>query len=202
MALFGRSARALARVYCGIPSVGSRGTQIRRHPITPITVSIWERNFREMATGNSGPGLGTARDVLDAKGEKYYSTRFDATVLEAVKKMVKYNIGSLIVMDDKGRPVSMITERDYLEKVTVLGRSSRNTLVKDVMSSKEFTFVGPKQSLLETMEYMTSRKIRHVPVVDNEKVLGMISIGDVVKELLEVHRKEAEHMQKYISGGY
>lgn len=150
-------------------------------------------------------GLGTVRDVLKTKGEKFFYTRGDDLVYDAVKKMVHHNIGSLIIVEgaDK-RPVGIITETDYLNKVIVRGRSSRSTLVRDIMSTKQFTSVAPSATLHECMELMTERRIRHIPVVDHQshKVLGMVSVGDIVSELVAAHRRNAEHMRSFISGGY
>lgn len=150
-------------------------------------------------------GFGTVRDVLKLKGEKYYWTRGDALVIDAVKKMVKHNIGSLIIVDGTERnPVGIVTETDYLEKVIVLGRSSSTTFVKDIMSTKEFTFVSPAATLNECMELMTERRIRHIPVVEpsTHKVLGMVSVGDIVSELVAAHKKNADHLQSFIAGSY
>lgn len=150
-------------------------------------------------------GLGTVRDVLKTKGEKYYYTRGDALVYDAVKEMVRHNIGSLIIVDgQQKRPVGIVTETDYLNKVIVLGRSSRTTLVRDIMSTKQFTFVSPSVTLHECMELMTKRRIRHVPVVEegSEKLLGMVSVGDIVSELVAAHKRNAEHLQSFINGSY
>lgn len=150
-------------------------------------------------------GLGTVRDVLKVKGEKFYDTRGDVLVYDAVKKMVHHNIGSLIITEGpEKRPVGIITETDYLNKVIVKGRSSRNTLVREIMSTKQFTSVSPSATLNECMELMTQRRIRHIPVVEphTHKVLGMVSIGDIVSELVAAHKRNAEHMRSFITGGY
>lgn len=145
------------------------------------------------------------RDVLKTKGEKFFYTRGDALVYDAVKKMVDHNIGSLIIVEgaDK-RPVGIVTETDYLSKVIVKGRSSKTTLVKDIMSTKEFTSVTPGATLNDCMELMAEMRIRHVPVVDSKSqtVLGMVSVGDIVKELVAAHKRNADHMRTFIQGGY
>lgn len=145
------------------------------------------------------------RDVLKTKGEKYYYTRGDALVYDAVKEMVKFNIGSLIIVDGpQRRPVGIVTETDYLNKVIVRGRSSKTTLVRDIMSTKEFTCVSPGATLHQCMELMTERRIRHIPVVEDgsDKVLGMVSVGDIVSELVAAHRRNEEHMRSFIQGSY
>lgn len=143
--------------------------------------------------------------MLKTKGEKYYYTRGDALVYDAVKDMVAHNIGSLIIIEGPAnRPVGIITEKDYLNKVIVKGRSSRTTLVREIMSTKAFTSVAPSATLHECMELMTERKIRHIPVVDpgSHKVHGMVSVGDIVSELVAAHRRNADHMRSFITGGY
>lgn len=155
--------------------------------------------------GMNERGLGTVRDVLKTKGEKFYHTSGDAFVIDAVKQMVKHNIGSLIIVEGvQKRPIGIVTETDYLNKVIVLGRSSSSTLVKDIMSTKKFTFVSPSATLHDCMHLMTERRIRHIPVVDDgsHKVLGMVSIGDIVSELVAAHKRNAEHLQSFISGSY
>lgn len=158
--------------------------------------------------GDAAPverGLGTVRDVLKTKGEKFFYTRGDALVYDAVKEMVNHNIGSLIIVEGPAkRPVGIVTETDYLNKVIVKGRSSRTTIVREIMSTKQFTSVAPSATLHECMELMAERRIRHVPVVEPEthKVLGMVSVGDIVSELVAAHRRNADHMRSFITGGY
>lgn len=150
-------------------------------------------------------GLGTVSDVLKTKGEKFYYTHGDALVYDAVKKMVDHNIGSLIIVEgEKKRPIGIITETDYLNKVIVRGRSSKSTLVREIMSTKEFTSVAPSATLHDCMELMADRRIRHIPVVEPEthKVLGMVSVGDIVSELVAAHKRHADHMRSFIAGGY
>lgn len=156
-------------------------------------------------TSSVDRGLGTVRDVLNAKGEKFYFTRADALVYDAVKEMVKHNIGSLIIVEGSHkRPVGIMTERDYLEKVIVLGRSSKSTLVKDIMSTKKFTCVSPGATLHDCMALMKDRRIRHIPVVEkgSDKLLGMVSVGDIVSELVAAHKRNMEHMTSFIQGSY
>jgi len=154
----------------------------------------------------SDPGFGTVRDVLKTKGEKFYYTRGDALVVDAVREMVKHNIGSLIIVEGpKKHAVGIVTETDYLNKVIVRGRSSSTTLVKDIMSTKEFTSVFPSATLHHCMELMTERRIRHIPVIEegsSQKVLGMVSVGDIVSELVAAHKRNAEHLRSFISGSY
>eukprot|EP00178_Gracilaria_changii_P006323 TRINITY_DN2088_c0_g1_i1.p2 TRINITY_DN2088_c0_g1~~TRINITY_DN2088_c0_g1_i1.p2 ORF type:complete len:190 (+),score=44.25 TRINITY_DN2088_c0_g1_i1:100-669(+) len=165
---------------------------------TPTTAASSEPAHSERS-------LGTVRDVLKTKGEKFFYTFGDSLVYDAVKEMVKHNIGSLIIVEGATKkPVGIVTETDYLNKVIVRGRSSKSTLVRDIMSTKEFTFVNPDATLSDCMQLMTERRIRHIPVVEEgtDKVLGMVSIGDIVSELVAAHKRDAEHMRSFISGSY
>lgn len=156
----------------------------------------------EAAERGEGLGLGTVRDVLAQKGAAFYSTRADALVYDAVKQMVRLNIGSLIIVDDEGVATGMVTERDYLERVIVKGRSSRSTEVREIMSSKAFTYVCPSATLTDCMATMTEMNIRHIPVIQDGKVLGLVSVGDIVKELVAAHKKHADQMESYLQGSY
>lgn len=185
-------------------AVFRRLAYVRPFAATP-TAATPVLNTEEKVPPSVDRGLGTVRDVLKTKGEKFYYTRGDALVYDAVKKMVHHNIGSLIIVEGaEKRPVGIITEKDYLNKVIVKGRSSRSTLVREIMSTKQFTSVSPSATLHECMELMTERRIRHIPVVEphSSNVLGMLSIGDIVSELVAAHKRNADHMRSFISGGY
>lgn len=116
--------------------------------------------------------------------------------------MVERNIGSLIVVDEKNNPVSILTERDYLEKVIVLGRTSKTTRVGEIMSAKALVCVKSTDTLTHCMELMAAKRVRHIPVVDEGKIVGLVSIGDVVKELTASYKRNAAHMEHFIAGGY
>lgn len=185
-----RHAAALARhaVRAASPRVAVAGMTVQRAPA------------RGMVGSSEDDVLGSVRDILASKGGDYYSIRDDAMVIEAVNEMVKHKIGSLIIMDKDQCPVSILTESDYMKKMP--NRSPDTTRVSEIMSTKEFTYVSPDSSLMHTMEAMANQNIRHVPVIHHNKVLGMVSVGDCVKELVARHRKDAQHMRDFISGGY
>eukprot|EP00188_Purpureofilum_apyrenoidigerum_P000622 Plantae.Rhodophyta-Purpureofilum_apyrenoidigerum.ctg12833.p1 GENE.Plantae.Rhodophyta-Purpureofilum_apyrenoidigerum.ctg12833~~Plantae.Rhodophyta-Purpureofilum_apyrenoidigerum.ctg12833.p1 ORF type:complete len:252 (-),score=51.56 Plantae.Rhodophyta-Purpureofilum_apyrenoidigerum.ctg12833:312-992(-) len=150
---------------------------------------------------------GSVQNVLELKGKNFYKCRKDDTVYHAIEEMVRHNIGSLVVVEPHpkkvGRwsPVGIITERDYMEKGIVVGRASKETLVKDVMSRKGLISIEPSASLYQCMELMTDNHIRHLPVVGDDQVLiGMISIGDVVKELVQAQKKEIAEMASFVAG--
>lgn len=193
MALF-RRAGSLVRLAMRGESLGfTRGSAA-----CISSISSWTRPF---SSSSDDDVLGSVRDILAAKGNsKHYSIRSDAMVIDAVREMVKHNIGSMIIVDDKDKPVSMLTESDYMKKMP--NQSSDGTRVSEIMSQKEFTYVSPDSSLMDAMEAMAVRNIRHVPVIQDGAILGMVSVGDCVKELVARHRKDAQHMRDFISGGY
>jgi CBS domain-containing protein len=122
----------------------------------------------------------------------------DATVFEAVGRMAEHNIGALVVMDGE-TVVGIVSERDYSRKIVLRGRSSKETAVREVMSSPVFS-VAPGQSRDECMALMTERRLRHLPVVSEGRLIGMISIGDVVKDILSEQQFTIDQLERYISG--
>jgi CBS domain-containing protein len=136
--------------------------------------------------------------LLDNKGRAVVSVKPDASVLEAIKLMADKAIGSLVVIEDD-RLCGIITERDYARKVIVKGRSSETTSVAEIMSADVLT-TSDSQTVKECMELMTEKKIRHLPVVDGERVVGMISIGDLVEAIIADQQEAIEHLEHYING--
>jgi CBS domain-containing protein len=140
----------------------------------------------------------TVRTVLQAKKNELWSIHPDAVVFEALKIMAEKNIGALLVMQ-KETVVGIFSERDYARKIILKGESSRTTAVKDVMTSAVLT-VNPEQSIDECMALMTEKHIRHLPVVENGKLIGLISIGDVVKAIISEHKYTIQQLENYITG--
>ncbi len=137
-------------------------------------------------------------EILAEKGDVVLRIDADASVLEAIRRMVDFNVGSLLVTDD-GRDIGIITERDYLRRVTLEGRDERETPVREVISSP-LVVVTPKATVEECMALMTDRRIRHVPVVDDDgKVIGLISIGDLVKFKSKQQSFEIQYLTEYIT---
>ncbi|ESK56000.1 CBS domain-containing protein [Acinetobacter tjernbergiae] len=122
----------------------------------------------------------------------------NATVLEAIKIMADKGVGALVVAEDE-KLVGIFSERDYTRKVTLMERSSNTTPVSDIMTSKVIT-VGLNHTVEECLQLMTDRHLRHLPVLDKEKLVGFISIGDLVKAAMEDQRVLIEQLQQYISG--
>ncbi len=140
------------------------------------------------------------KEILSQKGREIYSVEPDETVYNAIATMAEYNIGALLVMKNK-KLEGIISERDYRNKVILKGRTSKTTAVKEIMT-EEVIRVGPADSVNLCMQLMTENKIRHLPVVDNEEVVGVISIGDVVKTVIADQKSEINSLRSYIGGGY
>ena len=136
--------------------------------------------------------------ILEEKSSDVLQIEGDATVFDAITKMVEANVGSVLVADE-GQLVGIVTERDYLRRVTLQGRTDKETLVRDIMSSPLYV-VTPDTPIAECMALMTDRRIRHVPVVDGENVVGVISIGDLVKFISKQQAFEIKYLTDYITG--
>lgn len=140
------------------------------------------------------------RDILKQKGNDIFSIESDKTVYDAIKKMSDHKIGALLVIDDI-KLLGIISERDYRDKVILMGRQSKSTPVKDIMNSQVFC-VTPDDNVQLCMKLMTVKRIRHLPVLDKQNVTGLISIGDVVKAVIDEQQFEIDSLRNFISGGY
>jgi len=138
------------------------------------------------------------KHLLDAKGRNVISIAPDASVFEAIKRMADESIGSLVVLGEDGKLAGIVTERDYARKVIVMGRSSKDTRVAEIMTADVLT-AGSDHTVNGCMEIMTERKIRHLPVVEDGQVTAMISIGDLVQAIIADQKEEIEHLEQYIS---
>jgi len=144
--------------------------------------------------------MATVSDLLARKGTAVYTIGKTKIVFEAISLMVARNVGALVVLDGT-HPCGMITERDYLRKVAVEGRSSKSTFVQEIMS-KQLVHVAPDTPVEECMDRMTSARIRHLPVLDDGKLIGLVSIGDLVKFLAEERQHAIHELTAYIQGSY
>jgi CBS domain-containing protein len=142
----------------------------------------------------------TIDSVLTLKGRQFWSVAPTSTVYEAVEKMSEKGIGALLVMAE-GKLAGIISERDYARKVILKDRSSKHTLVRDIMISPVVT-VTPRHTVDECMRLMTENRIRHLPVVDRDQVAGVVSIGDLVNWIITAHEETIGHLQSYIAGNY
>ncbi|MBQ4854692.1 CBS domain-containing protein [Rhodanobacter sp. B2A1Ga4] len=141
--------------------------------------------------------MSQVKHLLQGKGNAIYSIAPDAPVLEAIKHMAEHRIGALLVMRGE-QLVGVMSERDYARKVILQGRSSSQTAVSDIMSSTPLT-VGPDTDVFDCMRLCTDSRIRHLPVVQDGKVVGVISIGDLVKAVIDAQAEQIEHLQRYIT---
>ena len=142
--------------------------------------------------------MNTVAQLLDSKGHIVHSIDADDSVLNAIKQMAKLGIGALVVMENDVM-VGIISERDYARKVILDGKSSRDTRVKDIMTGNTVC-ARPNQTVEECMAVITEKRVRHLPVLENNKVIGMISIGDLVKSIIAEQQFIIEQLEHYISG--
>jgi CBS domain-containing protein len=136
--------------------------------------------------------------IMERKGAQVVSVGRQAPVLEAIRVMAEHHIGAVLVMEGE-QLLGIASERDYARKVILQGRSSHDTPVAVIMSSP-VVCVGPHDSIAECMSIMTEKHIRHLPVIEGERVVGVISIGDLVKEMIEEQKQEISLLQQYIAG--
>jgi CBS domain-containing protein len=141
--------------------------------------------------------MNTVLDILEEKGNEIYRIDGDETVLEAVRRMVEANVGSLLVTVG-GEITGIVTERDYLRRVAVEGRTDTDTSVREIMSSS-LIVVTPQTPIDECMALMTDRRIRHLPVTEGGEVIGMVSIGDLVKFKSKQQSFEIQYLTDYIT---
>ncbi len=143
---------------------------------------------------------GTVYDILHNKGGGIFTTSPEDSVYDAIRQMGEKNIGALVVMEND-RIVGVLSERDYSRKVVLQGRTSRDTRVGEIISSPAIT-VRSRDGIEKCMQLMTSNRIRHLPVVDDDRLVGLVSIGDLVSWVMQSQRHTIQQLQGYISGDY
>lgn len=139
------------------------------------------------------------RDILKNKGYNVYSISADQTVFEAIARMDELDIGALVVMDGD-QLLGILSERDYRSKVILKGRTSKKTKVSTIMTGNVYN-VSPHDTVESCMSIMTDKKIRHLPVMEDDAVVGVISIGDLVKAIISKQKGEISNLRQYIQGG-
>jgi CBS domain-containing protein len=136
-------------------------------------------------------------DILEAKGHQVWSVEPDTSVYDAIKLMADKEIGALLVIQNR-KLVGLISERDYARKVILQGRASKTTPVSEIMTSRVI-YAQPDQNVEECMALMTEKRIRHLPVMDRDQLVGIISIGDLVKSIIVEQKFIIEQLEKYIT---
>lgn len=140
------------------------------------------------------------KEVLEKKGHNILTVAPNTTVYDAISKMAEFDIGALLVTEND-KLCGIISERDYRNKVILKGRTSKETPVKDIMTDKVIC-ISPMHQVDNCLAIMSKNKIRHLPVMDEDKLVGIISIGDLVKSIIDEQKDEIEDLKSYISGGY
>ena len=142
--------------------------------------------------------MASVKNILEAKGNETFTITPDTSVYHALELMVEKNVSALLVMENE-KLAGIFTERDYARKVALKGKSSKDTQIGDIMT-RDLITVSSDSTIDECMQLMTGKYIRHLPVVDNNKLAGIISIGDVVRCIIEEQKSIIGHMEQYIAG--
>ncbi len=140
----------------------------------------------------------TISEILNSKGSQVWSIAPDATVFDAIQLMADKNIGALLVTEGE-RLVGIVTERDYTRKVALKGKVSKQTAVREILSG-QIIRVQPDHTVEECMRLMTDHRVRHLPVLEGERIVGLISIGDLVNWIISAQHSTIQQLQTYISG--
>ena len=142
--------------------------------------------------------VGTIGEILSHKGSNVWSIAPDATVFDAIQMMADKNVGALLVTEGE-KLIGIVTERDYTRKVAIKGKSSKETAVRDIISG-HLIQVSPAHTVEECMRLMTDHRIRHLPVLEDERIAGVVSIGDLVNWIISAQNSTIHQLQTYISG--
>lgn len=201
-----------------IQAIGSHGSVLKSAVLQHISVvkpamlpAVFPR-FMSVSSAQieeSGFESSTVADILKSKGKSadgsWLWCTTDDSVYDAVKSMTQHNVGALVVVkpgEDKSI-AGIVTERDYLRKIIVQGRSSKSTKVGDIMTEEnKLITVKPDTRVLQAMQLMTDKRIRHIPVISGAQMMGMVSIGDVVRAVVSEHKEELNRLNAFIQGGY
>ena len=162
----------------------------------PIRVRQGARSHTAVCREEGGV-VKKVRELLEEKGAQVWSIAPEASVFDALTMMAEKNVGALLVMDQR-ELVGILSERDYTRNVALQGRTAKESSVRDIMSGRPVC-VGPEQSVEECMALMTDKRVRHLPVIEGNRVLGLVSIGDAVKAIISEQQFMIEQLERYIS---
>jgi CBS domain-containing protein len=140
----------------------------------------------------------SVKDILDEKGYDCWTEVPETTVYDALKKMAGKDIGALIIVKNN-RVIGVFSERDYARKIILKGKTSKDTTVGELLSDKVY-YVKPASTIEECMQLMTNQRIRHLPVLENDTLIGMVSIGDIVNKIIQDHKNQIQQLEDYITG--
>ncbi|MCG8308919.1 MAG: CBS domain-containing protein [Cytophagales bacterium] len=143
--------------------------------------------------------MGLVKNLLESKGRDVHKIDANATVFSALEELAKYDIGALVVTDKQNEIVGIFSERDYARKVILKGKSSKKARVKEMMTANVH-YIKPDNLLRECLELMTKKRTRHLPVKDVGKVVGIVSIGDIVNRMIEEQKTKINYLENYIVG--
>ena len=138
-------------------------------------------------------------NLLELKGSDVQKIRENETVFSALELLAKHDIGALLVVDKKDKIVGMFSERDYARKASLLGKSAKTTKVKDMMTTTIF-YIKPENNLWDCLDIMTKKRTRHLPVIENKELIGIVSIGDIVNRIITEQKSKIEDLESYIVG--
>ena len=143
--------------------------------------------------------MGFVKNLLEFKGKDVYKINLKETVFSALEMLAKHDIGALVVVDKEDKIVGIFSERDYARKVTLKGKSSKHAKVKEMMTTTVF-YVKPENYLRECLELMTKKRTRHLPVMEGDKLVGLVSIGDIVGRIISEQKTKINYLENYIVG--
>ena len=143
--------------------------------------------------------MGLVKNLLESKGREVYKIKSNETVFAALEQLAKYDVGALLVVDKKDEIYGIFSERDYARKGVILGKSSKKTKIREMMTTTIY-FVKPENYLRECLELMTKKRTRHLPVMEDDKLVGLVSIGDIVNKIITEQKTKIKDLESYIVG--
>ena len=143
--------------------------------------------------------MGLVKSLLEYKGKEVYKVNLNDSVFSALELLAKYDVGALVVVDKQEKIVGIFSERDYARKIILQGKSSKKTKVKEMMTTTVY-FMKPDNYLRECLEIMSKKRTRHLPIMENDKLIGLVSIGDIVDRIITEQKTKIKDLESYIVG--